>query len=99
MTIAVIVLKIIMLICNFILWLFGLALLYPIYAFFFPDRKWQKWKTLDEYWKEYPHCKTSDGTKCFKCGSRNVRQYGYDSPQDHRRIHKCNQSNIQLYRT
>ena len=54
------------------------------YFLIFPDRDWKKWLTLEQYWQSYPHCKTGDGVKCYKCGSRNIRQYGYEKSDDHR---------------
>lgn len=70
-----------------------------LYFLIFPDRDWKKWLTLEQYWQAHPQCKTSNGTKCYKCGCGNIRQYGYDKSDDHRRIHKCNQCNSGLYRT
>ena len=77
---------------------------YLVYIFlikpFIPDRSWERnWLSIEDYWKSHPECKTADGTKCFKCGSRNLRQYGYESSSDSRRIHKCNQCNTGLYRS
>ena len=66
---------------------------------FFPDRDWKRWMTLEEYWAANPNCKTNDGSKCYKCGSRNIRQFGYKSSDDPHRIHQCNQCNSGLYRT
>lgn len=63
------------------------------------NKKWLKFKTLDEYWTENPTSKTNDGTKCNNCGSRNIRQYGYESRTDTKRYHQCNQCNMVLYRT
>ena len=86
--------------CNlFLISLVFFCLYILVVGLFFPNRDWKKWMTLDEYWAANPSCKTNDGNKCFKCGSRNIRQYGYESSSDHRRVYQCNQCNSGLYRT
>ena len=84
-----------------LLWIgFGGFCLYSVVVWLFrPYRGWKKWKTLEEYWAANPTCKTKDGNKRYKCCSRNIRQYGYQSSSDHRRVYHCNQCNSGLYRT
>ena len=85
---------------NLLLIGLGFFCLYAVVVWLFsPDRGWEKWKKLEEYWEANPTCKTKDGNKCYKCGSRNIRQSGYEGSHDHRRIHQCNQCNTGLYRT
>ena len=64
------------------------------------NQKWLAWSTIDEYWVSNPECKTKDGTKCFHCGSKNIRQFGYTAEHyDSKRLHQCNQCNTWLYRS
>lgn len=63
------------------------------------NQKWLKWETLEQYWVTHPDCKTSNGTKCYHCGSHNVRQYGFKESSDGRRLHQCNQCSVWLYRS
>ncbi len=63
------------------------------------EQKWLAWATIEQYWESYAECKTKDGTKCYHCNSRNIKQYGYESNADTKRFHKCNQCNMVLYRT
>lgn len=70
-----------------------------IYFLFFRYSGWKKFKTLDEYWALYPHCKTENGPKCFNCSSKNIRQTTYKGSNSRRRVHYCNQCNMGLYRS
>ena len=63
------------------------------------NQKWLNWATIQQYWSAHTDCKTKDGTKCYHCASRNIRQYGYESREDTKRYHQCNQCNTILYRT
>lgn len=85
--------------------LFGILCWYVIYLLvikpFLPSsNNWKKeWKSLSEYWEQHPDCKTENGTKCFNCGSSNIRQRGYEDSRDSKRVHFCNQCNTGLYRS
>lgn len=63
------------------------------------NRNWLNWATIEQYWTNYPSCKTENGTKCHHCGSRNIKQYGLEVQSDTRRLHQCNQCNTYLYRS
>lgn len=55
--------------------------------------------TLAEYLEKYPHCQTSKGIKCAVCNGSSIRNWGYASADDPRRMFICNQCNTRLYRT
>lgn len=48
------------------------------------NRNWLNWATIEQYWDNYPSCKTENGTKCHHCGSRNIKQYGLEVQSDTR---------------
>lgn len=61
-------------------------------------KRWKSWPTLEEYWTEYPRCKTNRGTICYKCNSNYIRHHGWNQGADQKRIHICNQCGTYLYR-
>ncbi|EGU37257.1 hypothetical protein VIS19158_03582 [Vibrio scophthalmi LMG 19158] len=60
--------------------------------------KWKEWPTVDEYMNNYNPTK-GQGISCFKCGSRNIWERGFDNGGSPRRIHYCKQCKEGLYRT
>lgn len=54
--------------------------------------------TLPEYLKAYPHCQTAQGIRCAACNSGSIKNWGFDGPNDTRRLFICNQCNARLYR-
>lgn len=63
------------------------------------QQQWLSWPTLEQYWSQHAECKTNNGVKCYKCGSRYTRHLGWTVRSDTRRIHSCNQCSTTLYRT
>jgi len=63
------------------------------------DGGWSNYLTLEEYWGNYPTCRTGHGTRCRYCGSGSIWQRGWRNQSDDRRIHYCNQCQKMLYRT
>ena len=103
MDIVTVILTLIVGICNGIVVIIAMTplwlLLGWLYGKFFPDRKWYKWPTIEEYWAQHPASKTKDGNKCYYCGSRNIWQSGYEGGADVKRTHQCRQCNKGLYRS
>ncbi|WP_025809862.1 hypothetical protein [Pseudomonas chlororaphis] len=56
-------------------------------------------QTLAEYLKKYPQCRTTRGTQCVVCNSMSIKNWGFDGPNDERRVFICNQCNTRLYRS
>ena len=54
--------------------------------------------TLPKYLKAYPHCKTAHGIRCAACNSGSIKNWGFNSSTDTRRVFICNQCNSRLYR-
>lgn len=54
--------------------------------------------TLPEYLKAYPQCKTAHGIRCAACNSGSIKNWGFNGPDDTRRLFICNQCNARLYR-
>ena len=75
MNIVTVILTLIVGICNGIVVFIAMTPLWLLigwlYGKFFPDRKWYKWPTIEEYWAQHLACKTKGGTKCYYCDSRN----------------------------
>jgi len=59
---------------------------------------WSVLPTIDEYWLQYPNCKASAGSKCCKCGSKSLKNWGLGSAQDSQRTISCQQCGTVLYR-
>jgi hypothetical protein len=73
--------------------------LFAYFGWIKPHQNWLSWPTLEQYWSQHPDCRTNNGVKCYNCGSRSTRHYGWKERADKRRIHKCNQCSTVLYRT
>lgn len=80
---------------------FGFAFI-PLVMYLIARQKhkaWLAYPTLEHYWKIHPECHTKNGVKCYNCGSKHTRNYGWKNGVDGRRIHKCHQCESFLYRT
>ena len=53
--------------------------------------------TLDEYLQKNPKAKTSTGIACGTCGSKSLRNLGYQNATDKRRLVSCNSCSANLY--
>ena len=75
-----------------------LFLTFVIYKSIKANKNWKSWPTMEEYWRQYPNCRTNHGTRCYKCNSNYIRHHGWTKNSDNRRIHICNQCGTYLYR-
>ncbi len=62
------------------------------------NKKWKAAKTIEEYCKQHPECKTSKGMACFKCGANHLKNWGFLYAADSRRIILCQHCGEKLYR-
>ncbi len=62
------------------------------------DMKYRKIPTLRQYAKENPSTTNGRGQSCYSCGSRSIRNWGYSSSHDGRRVFICNHCGEELYR-
>lgn len=73
--------------------------LWRVYPAKINHANWKSWPTLEEYWQINPKTKTENGTKCYCCGARTIRSFGWDDGSDSRRISRCGQCEAVLFRT
>jgi len=81
----------------FLMLVFGFLLLI-IYLASRPDKEYLAMITASEYARIYPKNKTNYGYSCHWCGSRSIRNWGLNSPDDEKRVFICNHCGKKLYR-
>ncbi|MGB0281119.1 MAG: hypothetical protein ACPGAE_02915 [Neptuniibacter sp.] len=70
-----------------------------IYFYFKDQNNWKKMPTILDYTSEHPDCRSENGIKCCYCGSKSIRNWGLNSPNDDRRVFICNHCGSDLYRS
>ncbi len=53
--------------------------------------------TLDDYLKKFPDANTGRGIACGHCGSRSLRNMGWQNATDTKRLVSCNSCSSNLY--
>jgi hypothetical protein len=64
----------------------------------FTRATWKDLPTLREYLDAFPRCQTSRGICCRICNSGSIRNWGWKSSNDARRMFICNHCGQILYR-
>lgn len=64
----------------------------------FTKPTWLDLPTLQAYVKAFPRCQTSQGMRCRQCGSGSIKNWGWKSADDARRMFICNHCGQILYR-
>ncbi|MEX6504421.1 hypothetical protein [Pseudomonas zhanjiangensis] len=62
-------------------------------------QKWLRYPDVELYLRKTTPGGRKSGPTCHHCGSRSIRQLGWEERHDARRLHKCNQCNTSLYRS
>lgn len=80
-------------------------LAFIIFAIFFViklssmNSDWLSHPTVEKYIADNPECKTNQGLKCAKCGSKSIKNWGVHGPNGKRRLFTCNHCGTKLYRS
>ncbi len=53
--------------------------------------------TLEDYLKKFPDANTGQGIACGHCGSRSLRNMGWQNATDTKRLVSCNSCSSNLY--
>lgn len=61
-------------------------------------KEWETWPTVDQYLDGY-NPSQGRGIVCYKCGSSQIWEEGFDDKKSRLRIHFCKQCKTYLYRT
>lgn len=62
-------------------------------------QRWLRYPDVELYISKTVPAGRKSGIACRHCGSRSIRQLGWDDRHDTRRLHICNQCNNSLYRS
>ena len=60
--------------------------------------RWEELPTLRAYLEKFPRCQTDRGIRCRHCQSGSIRNWGFKSIDDARRLFICNHCGRILYR-
>lgn len=78
--------------------LFLVACIVGLAYFNYARPTWSDLPTLRAYLDKFPSCQTDHGIACRHCRSRSLRNWGWQSKQDSRRLFLCNHCGQILYR-
>jgi hypothetical protein len=53
--------------------------------------------SMSAYVERHPNCATGRGMRCAACGASSIKNWGFRSANDHRRLFICNHCNTRLY--
>lgn len=81
-----------------IAWLVLLLLATYLLYRHFTRPTWKDLPTLRQYLAAFPRCQTRRGISCRVCNSGSIRNWGWKSIDDARRLFICNHCGLTLYR-